>query len=545
MATHTSVEISDAALQTEARPLVQQLIGENVAGRLAAHDPTLWGPDAEHEASIRLAWTTLHETSRPLLAEIDALRAELHAEGVDRVVLAGMGGSSLAPEVITATAGVPLVVLDTTDPGQVSDALAGDLRRTVLVVSSKSGSTVETDSHRRIFERAFAEDGIDPAARMVVVTDPGSPLEDLAKQGGYRKVFTADPNVGGRYSALTAFGLVPAGLAGADVATLLDDAASAFGSLRDNSDHNPAVWLAAALAAAHVRGAEKVIFADTGSGVRGFPDWVEQLIAESTGKDGTGLLPVATEHPQAVGFADAGDDATTVAIGPATDTARIATSGHLGGLFVLWEFATALAGRLLGINPFDQPDVEAAKRAARDLLGAPAGGSTTGPTSVDGMIEVHPSGEWLPPGVTTITDVLRTFLSTAPAAGYLAIQAYLDRLDDASMALLRPELARRSGLQTTFGWGPRFLHSTGQYHKGGHQNGVFLQITGEAPADIDVPDRPYTLAGLQHAQALGDGQVLAGHGRPVLRLHLTDRAAGLVELMKAVQDVVDAQEGSS
>jgi glucose-6-phosphate isomerase len=544
MATDTSVEISDAALQAEARPLVQQLIGDNAVGRLVAGDPTLWGPDAESEASIRLAWPTLHETSRFLLAEIDALRAELHAEGVDRVVLAGMGGSSLAPEVIAATAGVALVVLDTTDPGQVADALAGDLRRTVLVVSSKSGSTVETDSHRRIFERAFAEDGIDPASRMVVVTDPGSPLEDLAKQNGYRKVFTADPNVGGRYSALTAFGLVPAGLAGADVAGLLDDAAAAFESLRDNSDRNPAVWLAAVLAAAHVRGAEKVVFADTGSGIRGFPDWVEQLIAESTGKDGTGLLPVATENVQAPGFADAGDDATTVAIGPPADPARIATSGALGGLFLLWEFATALTGRLLGINPFDQPDVEAAKQAARALLDGPAGGSPAA-AFVDGAIEVHPSGEWLPSDVTTITDLLRAFLSTAPAAGYLAIQAYLDRLDDASMALLRPELARRSLLQTTFGWGPRFLHSTGQYHKGGHQNGVFLQITGEAPADVDVPDRPYTLAGLQRAQALGDGQVLAGHGRPVLRLHLTDRAAGLAELMKAVQDVVEAREGSS
>lgn len=530
-----SVEISDSSTAARARPLIQQLLGDEAAPRLAAQDPTLWGSRAESEASIRLSWTTLHETSRPLLAEIDALRAELHGEGVDRIVLAGMGGSSLAPEVITATAGVPLVVLDTTDPGQVADALAGDLHRSALVVSSKSGSTVETDSHRRIFERAFRENGIDPASRLIVVTDPGSPLEASAKQLGYRKVFTADPHVGGRYSALTAFGLVPAGLAGADVATLLDDAAAAFASLRANSDDNPAVRLAAALAAAHAHGAEKVVFADTGSGIRGFPDWVEQLIAESTGKDGTGLLPVATENARAPGFADAGDDATTVAVGAPVDAARIATSGSLGGLFLLWEFATALVGRLVGINPFDQPDVEAAKKAARALLDAPAGDAVDTPAFVDGAVEVHPSGEWLPAGAATIGDALRAFLSTAPTAGYLAIQAYLDRLDDASADLLRPELARRSGLQTTFGWGPRFLHSTGQYHKGGHQNGIFLQITGDTPIDIDVPDRPYTLAGLQHAQALGDGQVLAAHGRPVLRLHLPDRAAGLSDLMKAVQ----------
>ncbi|SFT07289.1 glucose-6-phosphate isomerase [Saccharopolyspora flava] len=535
MATDVSVEIADTALAAEARPLVERLTADAVAGKLAAQDATLWGPDAEPEASIRLSWTTLAESSRPLLAEIDALRAELHADGLDRVVLAGMGGSSLAPEVITGTAGVPLTVLDTTDPGQVADALAGDLDRTVLVVSSKSGTTVETDSHRRIFEKAFEQNGIDPVTRIIVVTDPGSPMETAAREAGYRKVFTADPNVGGRYSALTAFGLVPAGLAGADIAGLLDDAATAFKALSADSDHNPAVQLGAAIGAAHSQGAEKLVFADTGSGIAGFGDWVEQLIAESTGKNGTGVLPVVVENADAPGYADAGADATTVAIGPRIDTAQISTTGPLGGQMLLWEFATAIAGRLLGINPFDQPDVEAAKKAARALLDGPAGGPAATPAAVDGSVEVHPSGDWASAGVGTVAEALRAFLATAPKGGYLAIQAYLDRLDDASAAVLRTELARRTGLQTTFGWGPRFLHSTGQYHKGGHQNGVFLQITGDSEADLEVPDRPYALAGLQRAQALGDGQVLADHGRPVLRLHLTDRAAGLVELVKAVQ----------
>ncbi|MGW1676255.1 glucose-6-phosphate isomerase [Saccharopolyspora sp. NPDC002376] len=542
MATEISVDIPDVALAAEARPLVERLAADAVASKLAAQDATLWGPDAEPEASIRLSWTRLHESSRPLLAEIDALRAELHAEGLDRVVLAGMGGSSLAPEVITATAGVPLVVLDTTDPGQVADALAGDLERTVLVVSSKSGTTVETDSHRRIFERAFKQNGIDPVTRIIVVTDPGSPMESAAREAGYRKVFTADPHVGGRYSALTAFGLVPAGLAGADVSALLDDAAAAFPRLSADDDSNPAVQLAAALGAAHAGGAEKVVFADTGSGIKGFGDWVEQLIAESTGKNGTGLLPVVVGGTDAPGFADAGTDATTVAVGPAVAGAKISTEGPLGGQFLLWEFATALAGRLLEINPFDQPDVEAAKKAARALLDGPAGGPAATPTLVDGSIEVHASGDWLSAGVGTVSEALRAFLATAPKNGYLAVQAYLDRLDDASAAVLRPELARRTGLQTTFGWGPRFLHSTGQYHKGGHQNGVFLQITGDAEQDLEVPERPYTLAGLQRAQALGDGQVLADHDRPVLRLHLTDRVTGLVELVKAVQDL--AQGGA-
>ncbi|GAB3293425.1 hypothetical protein [Parasphingorhabdus pacifica] len=537
MATKTPVRISDEGLAAKARPLIEKLTSGAVASRLANQDATLWGADAESEASIRLSWTTLHESSRPLLAEIDALRAELHGEGVDRIVLAGMGGSSLAPEVITATDGVHLVVLDTTDPGQVADALSGDLDRTALVVSSKSGTTVETDSHRRIFEKAFEANGIDPVTRIIVVTDPGSPMESGAHEAGYRKVFTADPNVGGRYSALTAFGLVPAGLAGADIATLLDDAAAAHEELSVDSEQNPAVQLAAALAAAHSDGAEKVVFADTGSDVVGLPDWAEQLIAESTGKEGTGLLPVVVENQRAPGFTDAGHDATTVAIGPATDDAQIAVSGPLGAQFMLWEFATALAGRLLEINPFDQPDVEAAKEAARALLDGPAGGPAAMPALVDGSIEVHAAGSWLSAGVGTVREALRVFLSSVPVNGYMSIQAYLDRLDDASTAVLRPELARRGKVQTTFGWGPRFLHSTGQYHKGGHQNGVFLQITGSPEADLEVPDRTYTLAGLQRAQALGDGEVLARQNRPVLRLHLTDRAAGLVELVKAVQEL--------
>ncbi|EOD68587.1 glucose-6-phosphate isomerase [Amycolatopsis vancoresmycina] len=531
----TGVEIVDAALAERAAPLAERLVADQAASKLAAQDATLWGPDAESEASIRLSWTTLHKSSRPLIGEIEALRTELRSEGVDRVVLAGMGGSSLAPEVITATDGVALTVLDTTDPGQVADALAGDLERTVIVVSSKSGGTVETDSHRRIFAKAFADAGIDAARRIVVVTDPGSPFQALSEKEGYRRTFLADPHVGGRYSALTAFGLVPAGLAGADVARLLDQAASVADELAADSADNPAVKLAAAWAAAHEAGAEKVVLADTGSGIKGFPDWAEQLIAESTGKQGTGLLPVAVEGPEAPGFADAGSDATPTAVGTPQGAAKLAVTGSLGAQFLLWEFATALAGRLLGINPFDQPDVEAAKKAARALLDDPEklkGGEE--PSNVDGPVEIFGSA-----GVSTdgsLTDVLTAFFASAPDAGYIAVQAYLDRLDDASTSLLRGEIAKRTGKQTTFGWGPRFLHSTGQYHKGGHQNGVFLQLTGAVEHDLDVPDRPYTLGQLQHAQALGDGQVLAEHGRPVLRLHLTDRAAGLAAVVRAVQE---------
>ncbi|MPY99954.1 MAG: glucose-6-phosphate isomerase [Actinophytocola sp.] len=535
--TTISVDITDSSLAAAAAPLAAQLVEDKVASKVTAQDPTLWGAEAEQEAAIRLGWTTLHVTSRQLIGEITDLHTELQAEGIDRVVLAGMGGSSLAPEVIAATEPVTLTVLDTTDPGQVADALAGDLTRTVLVVSSKSGGTAETESQRRIFATAFAEEGIDPASRMVVVTDPGSPLAELANQEGYRKVFLADPTVGGRYSALTAFGLVPAGLAGADVARLLDQAAAAADQLSDDSVANPAIQLAAAFGAAHEAGAEKIVLTDTGSGIVGLSAWIEQLVAESTGKQGIGLLPVVVESGETPGFVNAGDDATTVSIGAIADqpgVAAVVTEGSLGGQFLLWEYASAIVGRLLGINPFDQPDVEAAKRAARTLLDGSTG-ATIAPSAVLDSIEVYASSGVS--GEGSLTDVLRQFVATVPENGYLAVQAYLDRQDDASASLLRAELAKRIGAQVTFGWGPRFLHSTGQYHKGGHPNGVFLQLTGDVEEDLDVPGLPYRLSTLQLAQARGDAEVLTDRGRPVVRLHLTDRLAGLAELVRAVQDL--------
>jgi glucose-6-phosphate isomerase len=531
-----TVDIRSAGMAGATEALVDNLVAERVASALANQDPTLWGPQAQPEAARRLAWVALPETSRPLLATINALRADLHSAGIDRVVLAGMGGSSLAPEVICATDKVALTVLDTTDPGQVADALAGDLARTVLVVSSKSGSTVETDSHRRVFAAAFAAAGLDPAAHLVAVTDPGSPLQQIAEAENYRAVITADPNVGGRYSALTAFGLVPAGLAGADIATLLDDAAELAPLLALDNPANPALRLAAALAVGHAAGAEKVVLADTGSGIIGFADWAEQLIAESTGKEGTGLLPVVVENPAAPGFADAGADATPVAIGPGVEAASVAVGGTLGGQLLLWEYAIAMVGRLLAINPFDQPDVEAAKVAARGQLKG-ATGPALAPAFVHGDVAVYPVGYWLPAGVAAVSDALRALIAAAPEHGYLAVQAYLDRVADASAVVLRTELARRILLQTTFGWGPRFLHSTGQYHKGGHQNGAFLQLTGTVGVDIPVHGTGFTLGELQRAQALGDAEVLAVHGRPVLRLHLLDRAAGLVQLVHALEEL--------
>lgn len=479
---------------------VPELVADLVASRLAAQDATLWGPDAEAEASIRLGWTEAVAVSRPLVPEIRALRESFLAAGVDRFVLCGMGGSSLAPEVITRTAGVPLTILDSTDPDQVSAAIADRLEATAVVVASKSGSTLETDSQRRAFEAAFRAAGIDPADRIVVVTDPGSPLEAASLEAGYR-VFNADPNVGGRYSALTAFGLVPSGLAGADLDELLDEAEAMTIEAAVDLPTNPGLVLGAAIA-----NRSKLGLVADGTHIVGFGDWVEQLIAESTGKHGTGILPVVLE-PDAPELDLGLADLQVVRLVGSFDATRrvregeIEIAGTLGAQFVVWEVATAVAGRLLGINPFDQPDVESAKVAARalidDLVAPPAG--------VD---------------LAAAASELDAILAQLPADGYVAVQAYLDRTAHPELVEVRRLLAERTGRPVTFGWGPRFLHSTGQYHKGGPAVGVFVQLVTTPRGDLAIPGRPFTFGQVIRAQAAGDADVLRAHGRPVLTVEV-------------------------
>lgn len=522
------------AVGDAARTALRTLAADRVAARLAAKDATLWGPDAESEAAVRLGWVDLAESSRALLPRIEEIAAHKRAAGLDRVVLAGMGGSSLAPEVIAATRGARLVTLDTTDAHQVRRAIESDLDRTVLVVASKSGGTVETDSHRRAFEQAFTDAGIDPAERIVVVTDPGSPLAGLAAERGYPTVL-ADPNVGGRYSALTAFGLVPSALAGVDVAALLDEASAVAQTLAE--DTNPALALGAALGG--FGGHDKVVLA--GESPAGLGDWIEQLIAESTGKNGTGLLPVVVEGVEAPGFTP-GPDTHLVVYGqdrtPEAATADTLVSGPLGGHFLAWEYATAVAGRLLGIDPFNQPNVQESKDNTKALLDSSGNGplATGTPLLVEGAVEVYAADPAFLGGASDLPSVLQTLVRSVPEDGYLAVMAYLDRdtEGDGLAATVRPGLAALTPRPVTFGWGPRFLHSTGQYHKGGPANGVFVQITGEVTRDLPVPGRPYSFARLQLAQALGDFGALGERGRPAVRLHLRERAAGLAELTKAL-----------
>lgn len=511
----------------------ERLTADDVPSRLAAADASLWGPDAEAEAARRLGWLRLATTSRSLLPQLTDLGAALREDGIDRVVLAGMGGSSLAPEVICAAAGVPLVALDTTDPGQVSAALV-DLDRTVVVVSSKSGGTIETDSHLRVFRSAFDAAGLDTRRHIVVVTDPGSPLEAKATDLGVRAIFRADSDVGGRYSALTAFGLVPSALAGVDVDALLDQAERVTRSLAEVD--SPGVLLGAALGAGASGGRDKLVLLDADSGIPGFGDWAEQLVAESTGKQGRGLLPVVVDSSDAPGIA--GADRQLVVLGAdAPPPAGVAVRGPLGALFLIWEYATAIVGRLLAIDPFDQPNVQESKDNTNTLLAEAGDGPLpeTAPAFRDGAVEVY-GDRWLG-SAGTVAEALAALLATVPEHGYVAVMAYLDRLHDRDATRLRDLLADKTPAAVTFGWGPRFLHSTGQYHKGGPAGGVFLQLTGEPERDLAIPGQPFDFGRLQRAQSLGDAKALAQRGRPVLRLHLRKRAAGLTEVLTATHDI--------
>ena len=542
---------------------LRDLKGERVLARIWAKDHTVWRPDPR-EIADRLGWLSVVPEMQALGAEFRAFAEKLAAEGFTHALLLGMGGSSLAPEVFRKTFGVApggldLAVLDSTDPSSVlgwADCL--DPRRTLFIVSTKSGGTVETNSFLKFFYgRALEALGRAEAGRhFVAITDPGSGLASTARDLGFRRTFLNDPDIGGRYSALSSFGLVPAALVGVDLDLLLGRAleavenAEACNCALDGDNH--AARVGAALGELALRGRDKATFV-LSDGVAGFGDWVEQLIAESTGKDGTGILPVVGEPlgpPEAYG-----DDRVFVHLALAGDGSRdealraLERAGHpvvrvelrdaadLGAQFFLWEMATAVAGWRMGIHPFDQPDVEAAKVAAREALAAyRAAGRLPeeAPTMAAEGVELHGDVDGRGP-----SEALAGFLGRAAAGGYVAVQAYLPPSPetDRTLTTLRVALRARTGLATTVGYGPRFLHSTGQLHKGDAGRGVFLQLTADPPRDAGIPDEPgstrasVTFGTLEAAQAAGDRSALAGRGREVLRVHLgRDVPAGLDKL---------------
>ena len=491
-----------------------------IATRLAAKDCELWGAAAASEAKNRLNWIDLPIASRELLPELDALSAWARSNNLVNFVLCGMGGSSLAPEVIAKSYGKKLTVLDTTDPGQIKLAIPENLSQTLIIVGSKSGSTIETASQKKFFEMLFINEGLNPVDHFVIVTDPGSPLDVSARSSGMR-VVNADPRVGGRFSALSAFGLVPAALLGVDVSVLLDDADVASKSFA--KDDSAAIKLATLI---FEQTEQNFSLQDGTSNVPGLGDWIEQLVAESTGKDQKGRLPIVVETKDSkisgksisIGFAEGEDDLNVVA--------------SLGEHFILWEWVTALLCRALEVDPFNQPNVTEAKERTAKLLNERSSTVNAKDPAIfeSPNLQVFGSGNYL-----EIGDVLKDLI--ARASGYLAIMAYLNRESDSRIIEMREAIAKKSNVGVTFGWGPRFLHSTGQFHKGGQPNGSFLQITGDSDFDLAIPEADFTFQDLLLAQAMGDGEALTSRNLPIVRIHLKNRSAGIEELLTAIRKI--------
>ncbi|WP_432050774.1 glucose-6-phosphate isomerase [Verrucosispora sp. NA02020] len=501
----------------------QALVDADVPGLLAAQDPPLWDPRAAAGRG---------DGGADLLPRLAELAAEL--ADLDHVVLLGMDGTTLAAQAVARTTGHPLTVLDTTDPGRIRAALDDRLARTVVVLTGAAEATPEVDDLRRAYRQAFLDAGLSEAEagrHVVVVTEPGSPLAAAAAEWEAITV-PADPPVSGGSSALSAYGLVPCALAGVPVADLLDQADTFAASLSRPQD-NPALTLGAALAAAATTGRDTVALVADGTGVEGLGDWVEHLLAGATGKDGQGILPVAVGSPDEPGLT--GPGVLTVSYGGALaapavptggTTSDVAVNGPLGAHFLAWEYAAAVAATVLGVDPADRPDAAESARHTEAALADP----TPTPSSSTDAIQVYaPTGT-----PDDLSDALRHLLAGLGDHGYLAVTAFLDPHAEAAAARLRPLLAALTRRPVTFGWGPRYLQSTGQYHKGGPQAGSFLQITGTVTVDLPVPGKPYTFGERQAAQAAGDRRALAGRGRPLLHLHLTERSAGLTRLIDAV-----------
>ena len=479
----------------------------SITSRLAAKDSTLWGEKAAKEAAIRLDWIDLPESSRTLLPKLDALSAWSRSHKHENFILCGMGGSSLAPEVIAAHYDKELIVLDSTNPDQVSAALQRDLAKSCVIIASKSGGTIETSSQRALFVDRLTSLGLPVANHLVVITDPGSPLEHFANEVGAQLVL-ANPHVGGRFSALSAFGLVPAALLGIDVSLLLDDAETAAATFLH--DDSVAVQVAAALAESESSFPE---FFDKDSEFVGIADWIEQLIAESTGKDGKGVLPVVLHNSMDV-------TSGTIQFHRSADKYII---GTLGAHFIFWEWVTALLCYLLKVDPFNQPNVAEAKELTNKCLSGELAEQLPAYEDDDLIIYAPKSMQSIP-----------EYLHWLTGGSYIAIMAYLNRDTDSEFIELRSLLAHKSNKPVTFGWGPRFLHSTGQFHKGGPLIGTFLQITADSEKQITIPGVNYDFEELILAQAKGDYVALSSRNMPVLRIHLKDKRQGLAKIKREV-----------
>ena len=506
---------------------------DGLVDRFWSKDPTLWSDDPDTpELSNRLGWLDLHDTMRAALPRIAEVAAEVR-ERSDHVVLCGMGGSSLAPDVFSAVfgskSGFPdLIVLDSTHPDAVQAVRRRiDPGRTTFVVSSKSGTTLETLSFFRYF---WAETGGD-GQRFIAVTDPGSKFVDLGAEREFHAVFEANPDVGGRFSALTHFGLVPAALIGVDISEVLDAAGRLAAQADSNANRDPVAGIGIALGEAAAAGRDKLTIL-TSPSLSAFPAWMEQLIAESLGKDGTGIVPVADEPIGAV--TDYGTDRVFLSYQlhgeHSPDLEPLSKAGFpvigfelpektsLGYEMLRAEGFTAIAGAVMGVHPFNQPNVEAAKNFARKAM---SGELDLGSTET--LV-----GEEAMAALISLVDGMQ-------AGDYFGVHAYLAPDEDLWQAIteLRVQVRTRTGVATTAGWGPRFLHSTGQLHKGGPDGGTFVQLVDHPSEPINVPETDNTFAEIISAQSAGDLQALIEAGRSTLRIDVGSDPAGFVRSLTA------------
>ena len=553
------------------RVALDDLQAKDFVRRLWAKDPALWHEDPAHQAIIRnaLGWLSLSEQQIRDVSRLQAFAGEVKTAGFAHILLLGMGGSSLCPEVFRMTFGVirgypELHVLDSTVPSQVrSFEERVDLERTLCIVASKSGSTTEPLVFQKyFFERMRQVKGDQAGEHFVAITDPGSLLERLARELRFRAIFPGVPDVGGRYSALSNFGVVPAAAMGVNVAVLLRQAER----MRQQCDStvpatdNPGVTLGVVLGTLAKAGHDKVTFV-TSPAIGDLGAWLEQLIAESTGKEGKGLIPIDDEPLGKASVYDS--DRVFVYIRyadgavPEQDAAvdALESAGHpvvridctsllnLGQEFFRWEVATATAGSLLGINAFDQPNVQESKDFTKSYLEEFKQNGRLpkeSPVFTDGDVRVFAddANRQALAGATSLANAAAAHLSHVRTGDYVAINAYLERTPAVHDAFQRIRATIRDAkrVATTLGYGPRFLHSTGQLHKGGPDSGVFLQITADQSEDLDIPEEPYSFGTLAAAQALGDMKSLSTRNRRVIRIHLgCDVEDGLRRILKAIE----------
>ncbi|RSK29617.1 glucose-6-phosphate isomerase [Hymenobacter metallilatus] len=529
----------------------------------------LWVQDAEAQQSVRsfMGWLRVAETMLPRVGEIEEFAQEIRAAGFKHVVVMGMGGSTMTPIVFKqafekSANGLPLLVLDTTNPGSVREIEeAVSLPETLFVVASKSGTTAEPLAFGDYFYARLKElKGERAGENFVAITDPGSKFVTQATAEGYRRIFLNFAEVGGRFSALSYFGLVPAALYGIDIYALLERAIAmmrACGSEGAVAD-NPGLMLGVALGVLAQQGRDKLTLV-VPAGLTDLGLWLEQLVAESTGKEGKGILPVAGDplgSPEVYG-----PDRVFVYVGyesqPDEDNRRkvaaLQAAGHpviaillrdaldLGAEFFRWEVATAVASAVLQINPFDQPNVQAAKTATDQLMKVVVERGSLPQTSAPVLTE-NGLSYYASVAGSSAADVLRAFFQQAGSDNFLCIQAYLMETPalNAELDALRQLVQQRLHIATASGYGPRFLHSTGQYHKGGPNTGLFLQLTTDHAQDLPLPGRPYTFGTFQNAQAAGDLEALLSTGRRTLRVHLgsVGEEKGVAQLLRVVQDAL-------